>query len=367
MNESEIIDVEAEEVKPQPSRWRRLWRWTPWLLLLLVGIFAGGVLSAPWLAGQADGRLPWLFAPPPAAPASQPTPDPALAAEIESLQAELGSLRAALDRLVKAPPQAPGGDASAVDLAPLNQRIDQLAAAVSALEAGGGDAALASRLVTLENQLAALRAAQDSSDRALEQSLAMLDARLAAIEQKRDAGNARDMAVLALRQLSRSVLSGRPYGADLAELRGLLGEGGIDSAALSVLEAYGARGVPTPADLEARFLNQAKDWLVAAQTPADAGMLDRLWARAQAMISVRRTDIGEGDSAEALLAQAERRLAARDLDGAVKAVERLPAPGLAAAKPWLEEANARLAAEQALTQLESALFDRAPAGAPAAP
>ncbi len=365
MNESEIIDVEAEEVKPQPSRWRRLWRWLPWLLLLLVGLFAGGVLSAPWLARQADGRLPWLFTPP---PASQAAPDPALAAKVGSLEAHIASLQAALDQLANVPPQAQG-DASAVDLAPLNQRIDQLAATVAALETGGGGegGALAARLAALENRLAGLRAAQDSSGRALEQSLAMLDARLAAIEHKREAGSARDMAVLALRQLSRSVLSGRPYSADLAELRGLLGEGGVDSAAVSVLDAYGVRGVPTPEDLEARFLDQAKDWLVAAETPADAGMLDRLWARAKGMVSVRRTDIGEGDSAEALLARAERRLAARDLNSAVQAVENLPPPGLDAARPWLEDANARLAAEQALTQLESTLFDRAPAGAAATP
>lgn len=342
LNEADIIDVEAEEVKTPASRWRRAMRWLPWVLLLLAGLFAAGVLSAPWLAARLDGRLPWLIAAPQSA---SPAADPALAEKVSALEQSLRDLAA-----------RPAPSAPPVDLSALDRRIDALAAQVENAAPAGAGPGLEDRLASLEDKISAFNAvARD--DRAVEQSIAMLDARLAALEQTRQTGAARDLAVMALRQLGRSVESGRPYSADLAELRGLLGEGGAaDSTALSVLEAYGQKGVPTLDMLAARFDESAAGWLAAATTPANASALERMLARAKSLVSVRRTDITEGDSPEAVIARAERRLQARDLDGAVRALERLPDSGLEAAAPWLEDAGARLASLQALRQLEDQIF-----------
>ena len=78
-------------------------------------------------------------------------------------------------------------------------------------------------------------------------------------------------------------------------------------------------------------------------------MLDRLWARTQALVTVREGDrVIVGDPASGVLATAQARLDAGDLAGAVAALHRLSGPAAAAIAPWRDQAQAVLAARAAL-------------------
>ena len=76
------------------------------------------------------------------------------------------------------------------------------------------------------------------------------------------------------------------------------------------------------------------------------------------MVTIRRVD-GVGQSApEAAVSAADRALMAGDLAAAVSALDRLTGPAVEAARPWLEMARQRLAAETALHQVEGLLVAR---------
>jgi hypothetical protein len=86
-------------------------------------------------------------------------------------------------------------------------------------------------------------------------------------------------------------------------------------------------------------------------------MLGGVLRRLNDVITVRRVDASaEGDSVDARLARAENKLAAGDLQEAVAIVEQLPEPAKGEMASWLEQAQSRLAAERALSQLSSQLM-----------
>ena len=77
-------------------------------------------------------------------------------------------------------------------------------------------------------------------------------------------------------------------------------------------------------------------------------------ARLGALASLRRVGEVEGDDAEALLARAERRLAAGDLAAAADLVARLDGPAARELAPWLAQARARATLDAALAGLARA-------------
>jgi hypothetical protein len=142
--------------------------------------------------------------------------------------------------------------------------------------------------------------------------------------------------------------------------------------ALSALKLHAAEGVPTLAELKASFPATAQAIASASapppaseSRPPNATIWDRVLARLSGLVTIRPVGNESGtaapsasDEMSAHVARAQARLDAGDLPGAVKELESLP-PGKAAdaAKPWLERAHARLAADQALLQLQTAAAD----------
>lgn len=86
---------------------------------------------------------------------------------------------------------------------------------------------------------------------------------------------------------------------------------------------------------------------------AGDGVLERAWGNVSSLVSVRPVGAEvEGEGAEARVARAEARLEQGDLAAAVEELEGLEGAAAEAAAPWLEQARARLAAEQAVVQLQ---------------
>ena len=90
----------------------------------------------------------------------------------------------------------------------------------------------------------------------------------------------------------------------------------------------------------------------AALAPAGSGWIDRTVQRLASVVTIRRegADV-DGDSAQAVLARAEARLAAGDLEGADEALAGLTAEPADAMAAWRKAVASRIAAADALDKL----------------
>jgi hypothetical protein len=73
-----------------------------------------------------------------------------------------------------------------------------------------------------------------------------------------------------------------------------------------------------------------------------------------ALVTVRRTDVADGPSVDAILVRAETALDAGDLSGALSALEELSGPPADRAADWIAAAKARLTVDDAVSKLRGA-------------
>jgi hypothetical protein len=199
---------------------------------------------------------------------------------------------------------------------------------------------LASRLDTLSGRIESLSARGQTARDATLQQLDALTGRIAALE-----ANAGSMATVAkrlnriakLQEVSFALASGRPIG-DVPD-------------APEALTRYAHAAPPTEAQIRQRFL-RAQQAALAAKPPLhedDAPFIDRVWDRAQGLITIRRgEDFVVGNPSATALGHAQAALEAGDLTAAVEAVESLKGDPAQAMADWLADAKALLGARSAL-------------------
>ena len=303
--------------------------------------------------------------------------------ELSKLTDRVAQLEATFKTVVDAANQ--GGSVAAA--AAISQQIaeaeQRLQAKIDAALAGGegADAStlqqMQSEIAQLKSKIGALAEAEfGTSDAAsLQPEMASLAERIGKIELVlpdladaigKDAAGTKSAAVaIAFANLRASVSEGRPFAAELATI-GSLSPGASD---LGVLPAFADKGIPTLPEL-ARSFETTKDAALAAATPAPSGsILDSLLASAQSLIKIRRVDAAAtGDGPGAALARAEAELDQGHLARSVKEVETLEGPSRAAFSVWLDQARARLSADETLKRLEGILLVSVGGGsAPAQP
>jgi len=150
--------------------------------------------------------------------------------------------------------------------------------------------------------------------------------------------------------LKETVQSGNPFVSQLEQLAKLAPSDERVTAALEQLKPYAEKGIPTLPALQ----NQFEQLLPNALSPdaKNSGWKQNL----QSLIRIRK--VGEqqqGDDNEAILARAEAKLNRRDIAGALKETEALSAPAAEALAPWTTNAQALVAAGNALDALQLAL------------
>ncbi len=355
---------------------------SPWLAGIVGGIVALGGAGAAWYSGYV--------------PAPQQTPPPVIAqdnAAVEALQAELAALRAAVDELRAAPPPV-AAPAEAPDLTDVNARIESLATLVedlrgqiSALDQAGGAgdpaalAALAQQLAALEARVAALPAeaapdlsglreaigaasalARQASDTATQAASAAgaLAPRIERIEgeltalagQVAEAAEKPGVALaIAASALKAAVDRGLPFTIELDTYAGLA----PDTAEIEALRPFAATGVPTRADIEARFDAAASAMIAAARgDDPQASLLDRLWASALSVVEVRPVGEVAGDEPAAIVARMEVAMNRGDYARAAAEYETLPAASRDAGATFMEGLRARLAADDLIGKVLAA-------------
>ncbi len=261
------------------------------------------------------------------------------ASALDGKTAELGQRIAALE----ARPQVPGDVATRVDLANLATRIDALA---------GREDQLATRQQSLETNLGNRVDAADNRIGTLQHEAAGLSGlagevqatgkRVDAVE--KEAGQVSGLADKASRigrlQAAQAALeAGQPLG-------------DIPGAPPS-LTRFAQAKPPTEAELRLSFPAAAQAAEEASRPPtAGRPFLDRVWTRAQDLVTVREGDrVVVGDPAAGVLARARHALGAGDLAGAVAALDDLSGPAADAMADWKGRARALLDARAALAGL----------------
>ena len=294
----------------------------------------------------------------------EPSPD------LSKLTDRVAQLEATFKTVADAASQ--GG--SVADAAAIGQQIgeaEQRLQAKIAAALAGDEGANASTLQQMQTEIVELKAkigalaeaefgTSDPVD--LQPEMAALAERIGKVELAlpdladaigKDAAGTKSAAIaIAFANLRASVSDGRPF-AELATINSL-SPGASD---LGVLPAFADKGIPTLPEL-ARSFETTKDAALAAATPApDGSILDNLLASAQSLIKIRRVDeAATGEGPGAVLARAEADLDQWHLAETVKEVETLEGPSRAAFSVWLDQARARLSADETLKRLEGILL-----------
>jgi hypothetical protein len=234
--------------------------------------------------------------------------------------------------------------------------LPALQARVAALEARGPAAPDAAGLDD-----AAQKAAADASQK-LAARIDALETRVTGVSDAAAHGDPLDVAKLAAVADLRAALAGSgPFADELDALRAL----GGDLGALKPLDASAKTGIPDRALLAERFRAVTAPAILAAANAAPAPEPDdfseRVLARLEGLVTIRRVDGTQSPSAPAVR-DAEAALDSGDLDGALRALKPLGGKDAEAARPFVAEVEARLGAERAVADLARQIAARLASG-----
>jgi Mitochondrial inner membrane protein len=280
--------------------------------------------------------------------------------EMSGLTDRLAEVETALKTMAEG--AATGGDMTALDRR-MTETERTLTAKIDAALAEAGDENAAT-VQALQDQIADLRTRLGAARQAeLEPEVEALDSRLAKLEAAlpgladaigKETMDAKSAALtIAFANLRAGVSEGRAYAAEFDTIKAL----SPNEADLSVLAAHAATGIPTVSELARRF-QTAKDAALTEIAPAsDGSFLDSLIGSAQSLVKIRRLDDPVmGDELSAGLARAAAKLDESDLADSVREIETLAGAPRESFATWLDQARARLGAEEALKQLEGRLL-----------
>ena len=396
--------AEADAAPRQPRR-RALW--AALVLALLLAIVLGGVGSAPYWAPQVTPLLPWAKAPSPAAGAysrlaarlaaleagarataaaavaANRENDKAIAATAAQLRtlakrvtvleaketaapivdpAQIAAMQKQLSELEKQPrplaaPAAPATAANApppAELAKLEQQMTAL------------DARSQSRAAQLRAEIAKLKAEETRLDAVTAGLADRVPALAAELHAHRAAEHSDAALFLGLLQLREAVAEGRPFPQEYNAFLGLVRDWPDLAAAAKPLAAAAKAGVASRVVLLHRLAELAGRIAAKKPLPAKKDWRSRLAAEVSSLVKIRHIGDKDKSSPQGAVDAAQLALAHGDLGGAVAALAPLSGPAAEAARPWLDLARQRLAADTALAHLQQLMVQRV-LGIPAAP
>ena len=308
----------------------------------------------------------------------------ALDTRLAELGSEIGTLSSGLDALA-----SDVAGMTPADTAPLTERVETLTADLEALrntpaESGempsdmvarfetleadfaNGMSGLTDRIEGLEDRLADMQMAQeaDPTGNMAEDELAAFQsqletlaanataqveeakARASAFEQEAAKAAAMAERQAALAALTSAVESGGSFSNEL----------GFFKETPDALTAIAENGVPTLSALQREFPDAARAALATATVvPQDASAGDRLTAFLKRQTNARSLKPKEGDGTDAVLSRAEASVAQGDLEGSLAELSSLSDETKDVLGPWMTNAQARLDALSALSELTAAV------------
>ena len=350
----EASPAPPEPAPPEPARPRRGPNPAAWLaaVLLILLVLVG---TSPLWAPAVAPLLPWA-----ASERQEEEKIAALSARLDKLEAtraqeqqsvaNTGSALQQLERRVGAlenkPAVAPG------DLAELRTQIGRLSNAQNDV---AGLKQQADRLSGVPVEIADLKqqlAKTVGPVGDLANRLGALEKTVEKAAQTPAADPIDGALVLVALHIREAIDAGKPFSAELQALAALAKRRPEVAADAAALAGPAKSGVASRAALSLRLSELASAIANAEAAAPRDDWAGQGWARLRSLVTIRRIG-GSGQSeAEAAVASAQRALAQGDLAGSVAALEKLTGAPADAARPWLEMARARLAAEEILQRIE---------------
>lgn len=184
-------------------------------------------------------------------------------------------------------------------------------------------------------------------------ALAQLSARLDRVESAQRELAKATAAAYAARSLQTAAQGQQPFLSELAAIEPVLN----DPALSASLRPYAEKGVPSAISLAVAFpAIAARSSGAAHADDGKHGLLDNVRHFLGGFIHIRRIDDAKG--ADATLLNAESRLNSGDLKGALAYVDTLPPSAQKALSPWLEQARARAAVDDATRRISETTLSR---------
>ncbi len=178
--------------------------------------------------------------------------------------------------------------------------------------------------------------------------------RLAGIErtQSERVADARTATItIALASLKRAVSEGKPFATELATVESL----SSDKLPVSELASNKEAGVPSISQLQHEFVDTVRNAIVQHYHGKSNSFFDEVLSRARGAVQVKPIG-GAGDTVEAVLGRMEKALKAGDLKSALTESASLEGPAKEELHKWLDQAQARLAADEAVRKTEQDLL-----------
>ncbi len=310
---------------------------------------AGAVGGAVVAAAVTAAGLLWF---PPAAK----LPDADLS-RIAALEAAAGGAKEAIAKLDKQIGAIDARSASAAPTAGGKADASALQAVTGDLKSLRGDVdAARGEIPGLAQRVAKLETGASAADIAgLTGKVAKIETALAAPKVEKPTADSNPSAAAVVAEAIRDKLdSGASIATELNALEAL----GVDPAKLAPLKAL-AGGAPTDRALAAQF-EAIEPKVLAAAAPKDtgAGVADKFLAHLRGLVQIRRLGETAGEDPAALVSQVRADLRRGDLDAALAAFAKLPAPARDAASAWSGAAQAKEAAVEATQSIREAAVAR---------
>jgi hypothetical protein len=243
-------------------------------------------------------------------------------------------------------------------LARMTDRIAALEQDVTAVRnlAGSPSQEVTSRLSSEAQRLDAMLAQQSD----LAERIAAAEADLDAAQAARDAapGSRETLLLLATLQLRDALQGSGPYAQPLAMLKSLAAEDAPLGAIIEPLERRASAGLPGLRELQARFPEVARRIAAIEMGRESEGWSAGVLRRLAEAVNLRPVGLIEGAAPTAVAARAEVKLNDGDLAGAVAEIDSLEGAAAEAAASWHSEAEARLAADSAVSRLGVLVSER---------
>ncbi len=261
---------------------------------------------------------------------------------LEVLEAALNTVKGEIEAAI---PLAEGSAAKA--------SLEELSAGLGRLEENRESLnSLKQRINRLEEAGAATGAGGNET---LTAAVADISQRLGVLEETKPQSGASDTGaqavVLAVGQLREALGRSQPYSKELQALNVVLGDNAEMAGAVRALDLYADTGIPTLVSLRRRFASVAGEIVRSAAARKGEGWVERTVNRLMSLVTIRRVGNGDANTVDSIVARTEAYLEGANLMAAVKEAETLAGLAAKAVAPWLNDARARLAAEQALTTL----------------
>lgn len=229
----------------------------------------------------------------------------------------------------------------------LNSQVQMLSGRMQALqETGTGQKILDDGATDLQSMILGMRGRMDTLESELEAAKQDNDALADMLEGLTGQELKAAAMMLAVSQLRTTLMQGGSYEQDLATVRMLAGDDAELLAAIDKIEPYARQGILTRDSLKTEFKGLAGDIVMAKMRGEDVSVKDRFMDRLSNVVSVRKSGMAEGEDTDAIVARAETLLDNGDVQGALTELKKLDNEPRQAAQPFIEQAEARLMADQ---------------------